>query len=874
MWYERKTESQKITKKGGATPTLPVQSIRRIPAGPRPLYRRFDLKIPVFRRLKTPAIPAEAGISSTHRSTCRDFRLHGNNRVNNENKKSGSFKSNRYKLQAVYTALKKWTPVKQQNAKKERSQLIKKNEENTRWISNRTLSYTNKSGPQNKIFTLLLGMSAVIWASCGETPRQYETPSTAPILPDEEKPIITPSLSPYTVAFLADRATHPTGGLLIYDKPVETEAEKDGKTRKNSLVPINYQEQSAGNISMETEYEESLDILNFNATSGPYTIYKEGIAVIWRDDAPRIPDAIFILNSYQGTLDFGPFMGGGDKRHARVGQSFSDQFSAGETNIIEDPKARSFITSLYRHLEEKDEDCLLAQTCNLNINPQGNYIYFQLPKMTLLFGNNERRKLTQIAMLRNDDPACFNSPFDLVTAQFSCEQGDGSKITFGLGDSYKEVLEKSGIPRDLPITYENTFLYQRARAVIAIWKRNNFEEKVRAIPEDSHLSAVLMGDHEYSIPFLINESLVKVSLTSRDTVRLSLDPLAEEGQQWTMGDIIKKQEAANKDSKVFYLATEMPQIKDNYSLQKNLISALLDLLEKSHTKLNSAQNSTIQIHKRIFGNHNDKFALKAAGFLTVRKTNDSGDAQPLKFHIEINESSGRGEFILSLGDDDFEKYILENQSADLDLSKPAEGLLGFKLGDRIYLRDKKPGPGTAITAYPVEDGRTLITLAGYSDESESSAVYPAGRDKNIIFEKSSMVSVQGATFYIHPTFQTKDIEGRNFDEYEISKITVASQMFGSIRSLCGIENFDVNMGLHDREFSKRLADEIQKAQADSTDERSFQDCFYMAPTDILFSGVKRAFFFPKHNLILGFADRELFSLMVYKKPPENKGASQ
>ena len=63
------------------------------------LYR-FDLS--VLFCLRTPVIPAEAGISSIHRSTHRDSRFRGHDGVNeNENKKfalkqTGIFKPNRY----------------------------------------------------------------------------------------------------------------------------------------------------------------------------------------------------------------------------------------------------------------------------------------------------------------------------------------------------------------------------------------------------------------------------------------------------------------------------------------------------------------------------------------------------------------------------------------------------------------------------------------------------------------------------------------------------------------------------------------------------------------------------------------------------------
>ena len=497
------------------------------------------------------------------------------------------------------------------------------------------------------------------------------------------------------------------------------------------------------NISLETTYEEAQEVLNFVGISQQgntaYYVYKEGIIVIWRDDSPRTPDVILIRNSYQGTMDFGPWMG--ENRHIKMGQSFADQFSKGEehTDILEDPKARHFITSLYKHLENTEEDCLETQSCSLSINPEGIYVLFHFAKMVFLFGNDSRRNLVQIALIKDDDPACFKSPFDMLTAQFFCEQEDGSKVIFGLGDSYKEVIEKSGINPDLPITYWNTLLAQQTKSTYIAWKRNNFEEKVEAIPDTTHLSLVHMGTNQYNIPFLLNQSLIKISLGEGNTVQLTLEPLAEEGTQWTMQDISEKLQATEADSSDFYLSTEMPQIKGNITVQKNLIKALLGLLEETYTNFYSSESSKLKIHKKIFGEYDDKFALKPQGFLIISNPARVPDVfltkYPLEISFSIDEPSGRTGFAFSLVDDDFQNHMIKTPNDSLNFLQPVQELLGFKLGEKIYLRDKKPGPETAIVAYTVlnnhttpkhpdflhnlstyaipNSSKTLITLANY-----------------------------------------------------------------------------------------------------------------------------------------------------------------
>ena len=720
---------------------------------------------------------------------------------------------------------------------------------------------------------LLINLLPFFLLSCSETPQQYKQPSSKDDIPVEWK-------SPHLIT----EATNPEGGLLLYQPvtAVTTEEQKDIATRENSLAPIRYQSGSVANISMKTTYEDALNILNYNfSTPSGLDVYKEGIAVLWRDDSPRIPDAIIIASSYQGTMDFGPWIG--ENRQRQIGHSFADQFSVGEKyqDILADPKARHFIISLYKHLENTEEDCLETKNCSLSINPQGSYIVFQFAKMTLLFGNNERRNLAQLAFLNDNDPACFNSPFDFLNFQFLCDQEDGSKTLFRLGDNYKEVIEKSGVNPNLPITYSNTILIQRTKSTAIAWKRQNFEEKTKQVPDTTHLSLVYMGSN-YNIPFLFNQSLIKASLGDSNTVKLSLEPLSEEGGQWTLQDILQKTEAVKDHSSEFYLGTEMPQIRGNVIVQINLIKALFDLLEENYAAAYSSTNSTIKIQRRVFGEYDDKFAVEPIGYLIISNPKGRPDdfltKYPLKIYVDIDQHSGKAEWQFSVVDDDFQNYLIKKQKDILDFLEPVQELGGFKLGDKIYLRDKKmssrtitedQGQETAIVAYPASDSETLITLANYSSEAESRAVYTSGRDNNIIFETSEAISFPGIGFYILPTSHTKEIQGHVFDEYEIHKIAVnGTSFFGTIRSLCAIEDFDMEMGSYDRAFSKTIAHHISKAQSSS--DKPFKGCTYISPIDPLFSGLKRAFFFPSHQSILSFANRELYGITIYKKPPNKK----
>ena len=706
--------------------------------------------------------------------------------------------------------------------------------------------------------------------SCSDTPSQYSTAS----------PTVNPDRTLDKLPLLLTEPSQAEGGQLLYQKTELSEEQKDILVRRNSLVPIIYKTGSAGNINMKTEYEEGVEILNFDFLTGSgLNVYREGLAIAWREDPPRTPHVIILFSKYQGTIDFGPWMGE-EKRYRKIGHSFADQFSTGVEDIQKDEKAIHFITSTYKHFTNTEENCLQTRQCHLSINPQGNYILFQLPKMTLLFGNDERRTLTQVTMTNDDEPGCFSMPFDILNTQFFCgTSGDGSHLTLNLGDSYKEALQKSGINPDLPIIYDNTRFIQVTRSTNIGWKRNNFEEEPEEIPEDSHLSLVSMKK-TYTVPLLIDHSLVKISITDSNEVNLQLDPLNQtEKQKWTMADIQNKQQAASQQASQnpepaatttsFYLSTSMPQIKDNYILQKNLIRGLLNLLEEQYKALHPDSEGQFKIYKKVFGEYSDKHALEASGVLIVAPQTQEKDS--FVFEIIIDHASGTVSMTTLLADDDFGKHILKHQSP-IDLNQPAVNLIGFTLGDKIYLRDKNIGAGTAIVSYITDNNQTLTTLANYSYEEEVDVIYESGRDKNITFQKAEALTVWlGAILIINPTLQTKEIDNQTFDEYEITGVLVRAPSFSeNINNLCKIDGFNIEMGMYDRAFTQTLSEKTMSEKTTSNQA----SCSYISPQDYLFSSLNREYFFPDHKLVLGFGTRELLSVRIYKKPSENKGKSQ
>ena len=207
------------------------------------------------------------------------------------------------------------------------------------------INFLQKKHPITCFFYLFI--TSLFLMSCSGTIQQYSK-GTSKANPDRTMYDVPPPLT---------EPSYLDGGLSVYQNPELSEGEKDVQTRKNSLAPIDYQSGSAGNINIQTTYEESLDILHLSNINGVYYFYEENLVVAWREDAPRVPNVIIVLNGYQESMDFGSWMGA-NQRYKKMGQSFADYFSLGVEDVQKDEKTIFFITSLYKYLENTDEDCL------------------------------------------------------------------------------------------------------------------------------------------------------------------------------------------------------------------------------------------------------------------------------------------------------------------------------------------------------------------------------------------------------------------------------------------------------------------------------------------------------------------------------------
>ena len=180
--------------------------------------------------------------------------------------------------------------------------------------------------------------------------------------------------------------------------------EKMERSVANRMAPFNYQENFVANISLDMTREEVNQVLySMDDDQNDRTLYREGLLINWNGNEIRSLSLLSnqrlkemtklpmeqiesMRSSYEGSFDFGEEFG-----IRRLGESFLDQFSL-STKPEEDQKARHFITSVYKHWENKETDCLESQTCQILTDEKS--IQFLLPKGVLFFSNDFHRNFT------------------------------------------------------------------------------------------------------------------------------------------------------------------------------------------------------------------------------------------------------------------------------------------------------------------------------------------------------------------------------------------------------------------------------------------------------------------------------------------------
>ena len=182
------------------------------------------------------------------------------------------------------------------------------------------------------------------------------------------------------------------------------------------------------------------------------------------------------------------------------------------------------------------------------------------------------------------------------------------------------------------------------------------------------------------------------------------------------------------------------------------------------------------IYKEIYREYDNKYKRKSSGILIVDFETEN---PPLLFQIIIGETYGVVIINSSFIDNSFKEYAIKNQKP-IDLNEEKITLNGFTLGDKIYLRNKDKGAGTALVLYftPKEESTTednvgfynplyelgesgigrnsLFALADYRYKMDLPVAY---NDKNVSFQKVESITTGDMNFLYQSSLCTKETLG-------------------------------------------------------------------------------------------------------------------
>ncbi len=707
----------------------------------------------------------------------------------------------------------------------------------------------------DSVISFCLLVSSLFLFSCSSPTEQYSRGDVS-----------DPNRIMFNVPQPLDKPSNSDGGLLIYDVDHELSLEeRDKKIREGSLVVIDYESGSLGSMSIRTPYKEAAKILSSPVVQpdGMTYFYPEGFIIKWQGtNEDSLPERIFLSMRHLGFVEFGLLMEE-DERYIRLGQSFSKHFDPGVQDIWQDQKARNFLLGLYKYLEGKNDNCLSAGKCSFIVGQE--MIKLQLPKMSFVFGRSQRRTLLGIEIYDSvvwENVGCFGSPlFDLLNFQFICGiDPDGIKRAFGLNDSYKTISQEHRNNLDFPIEDQrrhlpNDFLIQNIANSLIGWKKSRFEVGVQDITEDSPLSFIQLGSGISGHSFMFNNSLIKAEIQENNTVKIKLEPIPEdENMVYKIQE--QKQAVESRQENVFYFDSFMPKIRENYTLQRHFIKALLSFLLSQYQELKRRDLGSMYL--RTYQMHSDKSTASARGVLLLRLKSRPSAA----IDIEIDRKNGLASVKTYLMNGDFANYIIQNQKS-IDFSQELVSLSGFTLGDKIYLGDKK-NEKQVFVVYKTKEDQTLRGLADYSPRGDLPVLYKGM--ENISVQKSERILINGIFFTINSTSYRKDIDGKVYDEYEINGIILGESFFREIDNVCFAQDFQLTMGMSHGLFRKAYIETMNRVRSK---EEDFASCPYVhlpILESFRFSNSQKGYFFPDHKMSLYFIDNELYFFGIHKRP--------
>ncbi|MBT3236017.1 MAG: hypothetical protein HN353_08710 [Bdellovibrionales bacterium] len=285
--------------------------------------------------------------------------------------------------------------------------------------------------------------------------------------------------------------------------------EEDRRVRENRVKPIDYNTGFAAGITMTTTFEQAADILSTPRVSGDWYVYNEGIYVLWRENAPRYPNLIWVNSSYEGRL----VTGNQEIGDLFIGRKVADQDFGPESELGE-----QFLIKLFNFFHNMDADynCIATTRCEIRFFAESNAILWMMPRLILNF-SSDRKEIADMRVRMDDSSGEQNAAYDVLNGSFKSTAMD---ITFSLGQNYNDLVSFQGSTSDF-IDPSTNSMYVRYGNVYNVLSRSDYSRTYK-IPLKTEVikGFALGGDFENDLSingapifFALDESGVSYTLS-------------------------------------------------------------------------------------------------------------------------------------------------------------------------------------------------------------------------------------------------------------------------------------------------------------------------------------------------------------------------
>jgi hypothetical protein len=707
----------------------------------------------------------------------------------------------------------------------------------------------------NVIFML----STVLLASligCSKAPEAYNPPPqpVAPFIPNQA----IPTDEDLGKALHIDVAGKPVPVLDVISKPISTEDVEggfafDAKIKANSSRPIVYKE-GAGGVTFDTtladvEGSEDSDGILTKPRSGPdvegYAFYDEGLYILWRQDEPRTPVFILVLQNYLGEMAMPSPL-------KPIGMGFDFEKLGYKVKTKEG--AEKIAIDYYRALENKDENynCISQKSCQINWGDDSKKEFtFEIPGRLIWLISKDRFVLFR--MLLQEPRPTLPFDFDILAGKMFVP---GQK-SFALGQEFSEVetrltelLEID--PQDIKTSVGVDTFGRLYDGTAFTYQKTKFDRlSVQPQPTDKMSLMQVWGNYPNIISFadkavIVSETATGVDLrlaTAGEIQTLQTSPDRRELPLVIRLGLQSKNVKPFAQKLVALIESELKKIYPQAIIGSRFIGTYQRKVIKDYSAyvivFDQAKKEGLFIQ---FGVEEEQGNLTS--FTTLKLGGDMNPLDPLVFADivkPIEKIVGSIPLISSVT----EKEMLNADGTPILTSGKLPTftqLSGLNIGDTVEVSDWDLGRLEATVKISTQARGAFPSIrASYRDRSVVMVAYDGEKEapQEVAYVNIGSLSTGLGLKLIK--------EENKIRTYKIVSIT-SSLNVASVRDLCG-QNFTATFGMSSSGFMESLS--------------KVPNCETLAVEDTGGNGRLVSVYFPKDRIRLSFDQEELVSATVY-----------